>query len=72
MLSRLFKKKYYYISYQVGVTNNMVCGCGTYEEKGLPDLERYIKDIHNLPENKGKDVLVIILSCIECREDFIK
>ncbi len=70
MLSK--KPKYYYISYITGIVNNMKYGHGTFKEKGLPDLERYIKEIQSLPENKGKDLSVIILSCIEVEKDFIK
>ncbi len=66
------KPKYYYISYIAGVVNNMKYGHGTFKEKGLPDLERYIKEVHGLQENKGKDLSVIILSCIEVGKDFIK
>lgn len=65
------KSKYYYISYIVGITNNMKYGSGTFEETGLPDLERYIKEINCLEDNKGKNFTVLILSCIEVQKDFI-
>ena len=73
MLSKFLRKSnYYYITYLVGNKNNMEYGHGTFKKRGLPDIKSYLNEIHNMPENKDNDYSVVILSCIEVKEDFIK
>ena len=70
MLTKLFRKtKYYYIGYIVHIDNSNIYGTGTFITKGKPDLQKYIAEIHEFNRHEAEDV--VIISCIECRSDFL-
>jgi len=67
----LTKTKIYYVSYKLVLANGEIYGSGTFKTKGLPKLGEWIEEIK--AENSTKIIkYLVVLSCIEVDEDFIK